>query len=83
MTTDPSTWTFEQFNAAVKHAKEAAAAYYDTDVLAMSDAEYDTLVEQIARAHARHRDWDDAGVLTSVAAGASAGGTVPFPLTVT
>ena len=66
--------TIEQFREAIAAAKRAAAAYYDTDVLVMSDSEYDALVERIAVAQAEHPDWDDDGVLTQVAAGASAGG---------
>ncbi len=71
--------TIEQFREALAAAKRAAAAYYDTDVLAMSDSEYDELVESIAAAQVEHPDWDDDGVLTQVAAGASAGGSLKHP----
>ena len=36
------------FDTAIQQAKDAAAAYYNTDVEVMSDAEYDQLIDQIA-----------------------------------
>lgn len=68
-----------EFDTAVKRAREAATAYYDSSALLMSDAEYDALVDEIAEAHAQHPTWDDRGVLTQVAAGSSAGGTTIHP----
>lgn len=67
------------FDAAVARARAAAAAYYDTGELLMSDAEYDQLLSDIEQAVATHPDWDDAGLLTAVAAGMSAGGDVTHP----
>lgn len=67
------------FARAVQSARQAATAYYDTDVLLMSDAEYDALVDTISAAKSSHPEWDDQGVLTEVAAGASAGGSLTHP----
>ena len=67
------------FRRAVERAKQAAAAYYDTDELLMSDADYDALVEAISTAKEVNPTWDDKGVLTAVAAGASAGGSLQHP----
>lgn len=68
-----------EFDAAVQTASEAAQSYYDTDVMAMPDADYDALVERIESAKEAHPDWDDAGLTTAVAGGASAGGDVVHP----
>lgn len=73
------TVTYEQFKDFIKQAKKAANSYYDTDVLLMSDVEYDTLVDRIADAKEQNPDWDDEGILTQVAAGVSAGGTLKHP----
>jgi DNA ligase (NAD+) len=67
------------FDAAVTTAREAAAAYYDTAVMVMPDADYDALADRIQATLAHHPDWDDQGVATQVAAGASAGGDVVHP----
>ena len=68
------------FDSAVELASTAATSYYDTDALRMTDAEYDALVERIETAVAVHPDWDDKGVVTTVAGGASAGGDVKHPV---
>ena len=64
------------FNAAVKKVQAAAAAYYDTDTQLLTDVDYDALVEAIEAAHTVHADWDHAGILSAVSAGASSGGDV-------
>ena len=71
--------TRADFDAAVAKASTAATAYYDGDTMEMSDAEYDALTDQIAAARDTHPDWDDQGITTQVAAGASAGGDVRHP----
>jgi DNA ligase (NAD+) len=71
--------THAEFTTAVARAKTAATAYYDGDTMDMTDAEYDTLVEQIAAARQTNPDWDDEGITTDVAAGASAGGDIRHP----
>jgi DNA ligase (NAD+) len=68
-----------EFDAAVATAREAATAYYDTAVMVMPDADYDALADRIQASLAAHPDWDDRGVTTGVAAGASAGGEVVHP----
>jgi DNA ligase (NAD+) len=67
------------FDKAVEEARAAAAAYYDGSDPVMADAEYDSLAGLIAAAKAVHPDWDERGVTTQVAGGASAGGTVRHP----
>jgi DNA ligase (NAD+) len=67
------------FDAAVESARGAAQAYYDTGDAVMTDAEYDDLADRIAASMAEHPEWDDRGVTTAVAAGASAGGDVRHP----
>jgi DNA ligase (NAD+) len=67
------------FDAAVTTAREAATAYYDTAVMVMADADYDALADRIQATLAAHPDWDDQGITTEVAAGASAGGDVVHP----
>ncbi|MEV0896013.1 NAD-dependent DNA ligase LigA [Actinoplanes sp. NPDC049802] len=68
-----------EFDEAVESARHAAQAYYDTGDAVMTDAAYDVLADRIAAALAEHPDWDDKGVTTAVAAGASAGGDVRHP----
>jgi DNA ligase (NAD+) len=68
------------FDMAVGQAQAAAEDYYDSDYMGMTDAEYDALVERIEDTKAAHPDWDDKGVTTEVAAGASAGGDVKHPV---
>jgi DNA ligase (NAD+) len=68
------------FAAAVKAAHDAAKSYYDTGDVLMTDADYDSLLERIAVTKAAHPDWDDRGLSTRVAAGASAGGDVRHPV---
>ncbi|MEU8659877.1 NAD-dependent DNA ligase LigA [Actinoplanes philippinensis] len=67
------------FDEAVEVARGAARAYYDTGDAVMTDAEYDELADRIAASVAEHPEWDDQGVTTAVAAGASAGGDVRHP----
>jgi DNA ligase (NAD+) len=70
------TFTTEaEFAAAIERVRTAAAAYYDSTDLLMSDQEYDRLVD-MAQATVDATGWDDGGVLTQVAAGQSAGGDV-------
>lgn len=71
--------TRADFDAAVAKASTAATAYYDGETMDMTDAEYDALVDQIAAARDTNPDWDDEGITTQVAAGASAGGDVRHP----
>lgn len=68
-----------EFDTAVDLAVRAAGAYYDGHEPIMSDADYDTLIGQIAAAFNLNPDWDPRDVLDSVAAGASAGGEVKHP----
>lgn len=46
-----------EYLAAVEAARAAAAAYYDTDVQTMPDAQYDELIEQITAAELAHPEW--------------------------
>jgi DNA ligase (NAD+) len=71
--------TRDEFDEAVGEARRAARAYYDTGDAQMTDADYDALADRIAAAVTAHPDWDDQGVTTQVAAGASAGGDVRHP----
>lgn len=69
-----------QFDIAVARAVEAAQAYYHSDTMVMSDAEYDALVASIAETAKLHPDWDTRGVVDEVAAGTgSAGADVRHP----
>jgi DNA ligase (NAD+) len=72
--------TETDFAAAVGQAQAAAQSYYDTGEVLMTDADYDALLDRIAAAKKAHPDWDDRGVTTRVAAGASAGGDVRHPV---
>ena len=69
----------EDYDRAVKQLREAAQAYYDTDVMIMTDAEYDAGVELLRQVLELHPDWSDDGLTTAVAGGASAGGKVVHP----
>lgn len=71
--------TREAFDALIATAQHAATTYYDTGDMVMTDHEYDAIVDQIEAARAAHPDWDDRGVTTQVAAGASGGGDVRHP----
>lgn len=64
-----------EFDAAVAAVRGAAAAYYDSGVLLMADADYDVLVGRV-EATVDVTGWDDGGVVSRVAAGQSAGGDV-------
>ena len=68
-----------EFDAGVEQARRAARLYYDTGDAVMTDADYDVLADRIAASVAAHPEWDDQGVTTAVAAGASAGGDVRHP----
>ncbi len=72
--------TQTDFDAAVTQARTAAQSYYDTGDVLMTDAHYDALLDRIAAAKQAHPDWDDHGLTTRVAAGASAGGDVRHPV---
>lgn len=71
--------TRSEFAAAVTRASTAAAAYYDTAAVQMTDEEYDDLLTRIEATRVEHPDWDDHGLTTQVAGGASAGGDVTHP----
>lgn len=68
-----------EFDAAVQGLRDAAAAYYDTDTVLMTDAEYDALLDAVSAAAAQHPDWETFGLLDQVAAGTSTGGDVTHP----
>ncbi|WNV85068.1 NAD-dependent DNA ligase LigA [Umezawaea sp. Da 62-37] len=63
----------DEFEEAVTALVTASAAYHNTDDALMDDGEHDHLLARIAATHHLHPDWDDHGVLTSVAPGAAAG----------
>lgn len=69
----------DEFIYAVMLAREAANAYYHSDALLMTDADYDTLINRIDIAVQSNPGWDDQGVLTKVAAGTSSIGDVSHP----
>jgi DNA ligase (NAD+) len=72
--------TQQDYLNAVEQAKAAAAAYYDGDTLLLTDAEYDTILDQIAATEATQPTWTVAhGLLDAVAGGVSAGGDVTHP----
>lgn len=73
------TYTREQFDQDVEAAEKAARAYYDSQQLLMSDADYDALIERIGAGQELHPNWDSRGLLDQVAAGASVGGDVVHP----
>lgn len=72
--------TEAEFTAAVDRAQAAARSYYDSGDVLMTDADYDALLDRVAEAKRAHPEWDDRGVTTRVAAGASAGGDVRHPV---
>jgi DNA ligase (NAD+) len=72
--------TEAEFAAAVGQAQAAASSYYDTGDVLMTDADYDVLLDRISAAKQAHPEWDDRGVTTRVAAGASGGGDVRHPV---
>lgn len=70
------------FDRLVSDLTAAAASYYDSDVLLMTDAEYDAGIEQVRAAAEANPDLandDSDALLGSVAAGQSAGGDVTHP----
>lgn len=70
--------TRADFDTAVQIAKDAAAAYYNTDVETMTDAEYDQLIEQITLYADEHPEVGESAeqLLTEVAAGTAGTGDV-------
>jgi DNA ligase (NAD+) len=80
MSISPFTSEFE-FKQAVATAKKAATEYYDgIQLLGMTDAQYDALVERIEATQPVYPEWDAEGLLDTVAGGASAGGDVIHPI---
>jgi DNA ligase (NAD+) len=71
--------TCTDFDSAVALAQRAAAAYYNSDALLMTDSEYDTLLDRIAASTHLHPDWDAAGLLTEVAGGTANGADIQHP----
>ncbi|MGX6603094.1 NAD-dependent DNA ligase LigA [Micromonosporaceae bacterium Da 78-11] len=80
MTFTADEFTADEFTAAVDEAQAAAKSYYDTGDVLMTDADYDGLLERIGEAKRAHPGWDDRGLTTRVAAGASGGGDVRHPV---
>lgn len=68
--------THAEYLTEVAKVEAAAKAYYDSDTLKMSDAEYDSLVDNIEAAGQAFGWTEGDAVLNAVAAGASAGGDV-------
>lgn len=82
MSTASATVSRADFDGLVSDLTAAAAAYYDSDVLLMTDAEYDAGMEQVQGALQDHPDWandDSDALLAQVAGGQSAGGDVTHP----
>ena len=69
----------ESFDNAVTLARDASRSYYESDSMAMSDAEYDALLGAIEKAHALHPEWDDQGLTSRVAGGIDVDGDVKHP----
>ncbi|MGK2881510.1 MAG: NAD-dependent DNA ligase LigA [Mycobacterium sp.] len=72
----------DEFQQLVSDLTAAAAAYYESDVLLMTDAQYDAGIDSIQRALVENPEWGDAEsahLLDQVAAGQSAGGEVTHP----
>lgn len=68
----------ENLEAIAQRLREAAKAYYETDTLLMSDADYDAGIEALTVARDAGRgDWPD--LLDHVAAGQSEGGDIIHP----
>lgn len=59
------------FESLVQQALDAAESYYHTDIMLMTDEEYDEILEKISYLKSDNPDWDDKGVLSKVAAGTS------------
>lgn len=81
MTTQPFA-NQPEFDAHVALLTAAAGSYYDSDLLRMTDAEYDAGIAQIEAALVAHPIWASAdadALLGSIAAGQSAGGDVTHP----
>lgn len=58
----------KEFSDLVDLALRASSSYYNTDILIMTDQEYDALTERISDLKSIHPDWDDRGVLGGVGA---------------
>lgn len=74
---DLSLDTREAYQDAVRRAKEAAAAYYNSDTLLMDDRTYDTLVAAIAAAQDAHPEWGTGTDVTDTVAAGQGTGDVP------
>jgi DNA ligase (NAD+) len=71
--------TQAEFDALVGDLVVAAASYYDSAVLTMTDAEYDAGIDALQAALATHPEWSSdevTGLLDYVAGGQSVGGDV-------
>lgn len=72
--------TEREFDEAVEKAISAANAYYHSSTVAMTDADYDELVERISITIGINPEWDAKGVLDKVAAGTPSLGDVAHPV---
>lgn len=71
--------TFD-YPALIRQAQAAASVYYNDGAQIMTDAEYDTLLAEIAEYESSHPDEIiEHGLFTAVAAGTAAAGDVPHP----
>lgn len=70
--------TRADFDTAIEQVKDAAAAYYNTDIEKMTDAEYDQLIDLISLYVEEHPEVGETveGLFTEVAAGAAVIGDV-------
>ncbi|PRY06017.1 NAD-dependent DNA ligase LigA [Kineococcus rhizosphaerae] len=76
ISTNPGAFTDQaSFTAAVAQVQEAEVAYR-LDQPLMPDSAFDALKDRVAATKAAHPDWNDEGVTTQVASGASVGGDV-------
>lgn len=67
----------ESYLAAVERARDAAASYYNQDIIEMSDQEYDLLLASIKDYEEKHPDSIvEHGLFTKVAAGVGSGGKI-------
>ena len=57
----------------------AARAYYNTDTMMMTDAEYDQRLEIVSQLESRHPEWGKAAITQAVAGGEGASGKVQHP----
>jgi DNA ligase (NAD+) len=68
--------TYEDYQAAVKAARQAAEAYYNGDGFLMDDVTYDELLARITASESAQPAWQPSG-LNEVAGGTITGGDVP------